>query len=312
MVWIVGLCARPHVSPAGAGLLRRDHSPSVERSAPVVCDPDSGCGCFSRRREVEPVHRNRGLALSLQKDVVRDSCTPGTVSILARKHTPAQVFLRFDLVGDRHAVRLSRLFELGQGFVYESVRQPMGIRIARSAVGTVHVDQTQRAAVRTAQEQDRSSGSARRIDGDFAIRRGVYLETPGRGSVHGVQQPARVSQRLSGRRRKPLFACFVPRLVQIGQGIAQVRMNDRRFHEGYIRPISACRPCILFHDVIFQRGEARAFNLLDSLARCTEKCTLTTRLRQGSRLQALNARETLNDAPRSSGFRGHDGAGPLR
>ena len=175
----------------------------------------------------------------------RRVCTPGTVSIPARKHTPAQVFLRFDLVGDRHVVRLSRLFELGQGFAYESVRQPVGIRIAPPAVGTVHVDQTQRAAVRTAQEQDRSSGSGRRIDGDLAIRRGVYFETPGRGSVHGVQQPARVSQRLSGRRRKPLFARFVPRLVQIEQGIAQVRMNDRRLHEGYIDrfPPAALAPC---------------------------------------------------------------------
>ena len=107
---VVGLCARSHVSSVGAGLVRHDHGPAMERDrgASLVCDPDRGCGGFSRWRKVEPVHRNLNDARPLQKDVMRNSCAPGTIPVLARKHTPAEVFPLSDAIGDRHAARVSR------------------------------------------------------------------------------------------------------------------------------------------------------------------------------------------------------------
>ena len=53
-----------------------------------------------------------------------------------------------------------------------------------------------------------------------------------------AHQLAGLFQCLPGRRRKSIFACFFFRLVQIVQGIAQVRR------------ILSCRFCILFHDIL--------------------------------------------------------------
>ena len=110
VIGVVGLCARSHVSSAGAGLVRHDHGPAMERGrgASLVCDPDRGCGGFSRWRKVEPVNRNLDDARPLQKDVMRNSCAPGTIPVLARKHTPVEVFPLSDAIGDRHAARVSR------------------------------------------------------------------------------------------------------------------------------------------------------------------------------------------------------------
>lgn len=106
----------------------------------------------------------------------------------------------------------------------------------------LHVDQAQRAAVRVAQQKHGTPPAVGRVDGDFAVRRGIDLEAARGYGVHRSQQPPRVVEGGLLRRGEVLLCGFVQRLFQIAQGGGERR--GRVLHAGVrvLRPAHGAAP----------------------------------------------------------------------